>query len=161
MQQFSFRQIHLNQVGFELLDHLFQRCCDLRDGQNAGHVRTALERMQRALQRIGNGLRQSLSTIGKETDQRCQMRLGFVAEDFQQLRVECVIVGRKGVWGRVFRWRRRHLRRLRQYRRLPLCQCMRSSRQLINIVALTLCLGCKFVDQRGHQRDDSRHHLLD
>ncbi len=112
MQQFSFSQIHLNQVGFELLGHLLQRRCNLRDRQNAGHVRTALERMQCALQRIGNRLRESLSAIGKETDQRSQMRLGFVAEDFQQLRVECVIVGREGLWGRVFRWRRRHHRRL-------------------------------------------------
>ncbi len=38
---------------------------------------------------------------------------------------------------------------------------MRSRRQLIDIVTLTLCLGRKLIDQGRHQRDDSGHHLLD
>ncbi len=56
VQQLGFRQVHLDQVGLEFLDHLFQRRRDFRNGQDAGHVRTALEGVQRALQCIGHRL---------------------------------------------------------------------------------------------------------
>ncbi len=92
MQQFSFGQIHLNQVGLELLDHLFQWRGDFRNGQDARHMRTTLERVQRPLQGIGNGLRKTLGAIGKEADQSSQMRFGLVAKDLQQLWVQRVVV---------------------------------------------------------------------
>ncbi len=116
MQQLGFGQIHLDQVGLEFLDHLLQRRCDFRHRQDAGHVRTTLERVQGTLQRIGHRLRQALGAIGEKTDQRGQMRFGFVAKNFQQLGVQCVvIVLRRRGRGRLVRNRSRRLGRLRKH----------------------------------------------
>ena len=83
VHELGFGQVHLDQVGLELLDQLFQRRGDFGDRQDAGHVRAALERMQRTLQGIGHRLRQLLGTVSEKPNQGIEMGLGFVAEDLQ------------------------------------------------------------------------------
>ena len=91
-QQLSLGQVHGDQIGLEFLDQLLQRCGDLGDRQDAGHVRAALEGMQGTLQVIGHRLRQFLGAIGKEADQGIQVGFGLVAEDFQQQGVKAVVL---------------------------------------------------------------------
>ncbi len=173
VQQLGFRQVHLDQVGLEFLDHLFQRRRDFRNGQDAGHVRTALEGVQRALQCIGHRLGQALRAICEKADERGQVRLCLVAKDFQQLRVQRIVIvfrqnrlrrfgDRCGLWVHV---RQKGLDNLsdglRQRYRLPLGQRMCGGGQSIDIVTLALRLGGELLDQRWHQLDDVTHHLPD
>ena len=87
-EQLGGSQIDGDQVGLEFLDQLLQRRGDFRNRQNAGHVGTALEGMQRPLQVIGHRLRQFLRAIGEKTDQGIQVGFRLVAENLQQLWVE-------------------------------------------------------------------------
>ena len=171
-QQFRSGEVDLNQVGLEFLDQLLQRRGDFRHGENAGHVGTALERVQGALQVVGYRLRQLLRTIGEEADQGIQMSLGLVAEDLQQLRVEGLAIevlihddrglldgGGSFGYAHGFGYLRSG-RGVRFWGRLPLGQGVRRGGQQVDIIALTLGLGGELLDQCRHQGDDIEHDLL-
>ena len=91
-QQLGLGQVHLHQVGLVFLGQLFQGRGDLGDRQDARHVRTALEGVQGTLEAVGDRLRQGLGAVGEEAHQAVEVRLGLIAEDLQQLRVERLFV---------------------------------------------------------------------
>ncbi|MCY1273693.1 hypothetical protein D9M68_335970 [compost metagenome] len=86
-QQLGLGQVDAEQVGLVFLGQLFQRCGDFGDGHDAGHVRTALEGVQGALEVIVDRLGQFLGASLDEAGEGFQVQLRLVAEDFQQLRV--------------------------------------------------------------------------
>ena len=96
-QQLGGRQIHLNQIGLELLDQLLQRRSDFCHRQDAGHIGTALEGVQGTLQVVGDWLRQLLGAIGEKAHQGIQMGFRLVAEDFQQLWVKGLTIERLAI----------------------------------------------------------------
>ena len=173
MQQFGFAHVQLNQVGLELLDHLLQRGGNLGNRQDAGHEGTALERMQGALQVIGNRLRQFLGTIGQESHQGFQMGERLIAENIQQQRVQfCFssalrIALRRVVSGNLRQAAHKHsVLLVSLIRRRPLRWCfatrqrMGGSCQEVDIITLALCLGGKLIGQCREQGHYIRDHLL-
>ncbi len=186
-EQLGSGQVHLNQVGLELLDQLLQRRGNFRHRQDAGHVSAALERMQGALQVIGHRLRQFLRAVGEKAHQGVQMGFRFVAEDLQQLRVEGLTLEGFAIEGHLLvrtdigefvdetfalldgsgsLGNARGLgyllggRGVRFWGRQALGQGMRGGGQQVDIVALALRLGGELFDQRRHQRHHVEHHLL-
>lgn len=181
MQQLRFAQVEGEQVGLVFLDQFFQRRGDLRDRQDAGHVRAALEGMQGTLQGIGDRLRQFAGAVGEEADQGLEMGFRLVGEDLQQLRIEQFDVAlrlgsglrRVGQWRRLdsvvqarrllrpgFRRYSAVVRRRRFRQRLALGQGMRGGRQQVDIVALALGIGGELLDQLRQQGHDLVHHSL-
>ena len=173
-QQLGFSEINLQQVGLELFNQLFQWRGNFGNRQNAGHVCTALEGMQRALQLIGHRLRQLAVALGQEGGQVVQMELGLATEYLQQLRVEQLLVGKCHDVFRLDDLRQRlagnisarvldYLVRVRGgkfWGDFPLGQRVCGGGQLVDIVTLALLLGGILVDQRRHQCDHIGHHLL-
>ena len=155
-EQLCLGKIDLQQIGLEFFYHPFQRRGDLGDRQDAGHVGTALEGMQGALQLVADRLRQLLRTLGEERAQGVQMGFRLVAEDLQQLRVELLVLAV------VVRGDRRFCRgtgqRLggqgfRSGARLAPSQGIGADGQLVDVVALALRPGGELVAQLGHQGD--------
>jgi len=74
-------------MGLVFACQVIQWAHQLGNRQHAGHVRTALESVQRALQLIADLQRHMLGGLLQEVVEAVQMALGFVAENFQQHRV--------------------------------------------------------------------------
>ncbi len=156
VQQLRLGQIHRNQIGLEFLDHFFQRGGNLSHWKDPGHVRATLEGMQRSLQSIGDRLRQALRAIGEEVDQRTEVGFRLVTKDLQQLRIQHFFSSRF----RSGRLIERYTALRTRIDRLTFGKRVGIGGQPIDIVALTLCLGGKFLDQCRHQRDHVGHQLL-
>ncbi|MNO61911.1 hypothetical protein D3C76_525720 [compost metagenome] len=130
-QHFNFVQVECDQVGFIFPGQFVQRRRQLGNRQDPGYRRTALERVQGALQLIAGRQREVFGGLVEKTVEAIQMGLGFLAEDFQQQRVEGRDV--QGV--------------LVRCRGFALGQGMGTGRQPIDIVTLALGIGGVF----GHQ----------
>ena len=161
-QYFRFAQLQRQQVGFEFLDHLFQWRGNLCHWQDTGHVGAALEGVQRALQVIGYRLWQLAGAVVEKRRQGVEVGVCLVAKNLQQLGIQPLM--------RIDHWRGsldvarglgyRSSRGVMLWEALPFRQGVRIGSQTIDIVALTLGLGGKFIDQLGHQGDDLTDHLL-
>ncbi len=137
-------QVHLDQVGLELLDHFFKRRGDLRDRENARHMCAALEGMQCSLKCIGDWLWQALSAVRQKIYQRGEVSLCLVAKNFQQLWVEPLFRLRCRGGSLLWLW---HTALGVWIERLSLGKSVSIGCQAIDIIALLLSLGGKFFDQ--------------
>ena len=127
-------------MGLVFAGQVIQRARQFGDGQHAGHIGAALEGMQRPLQFITDLQRQVLGGLLQEMVEAVEVALGFVAEDFQQLRVQ---------GGRVCG------------RRLdPAGQGMRPRRQFVYVIALALGIVGEIGDQLRQQFQHIIQHRL-
>ncbi|MDT4846544.1 hypothetical protein FQZ97_805680 [compost metagenome] len=162
VQQLGLGEVDAEEVGLELLGELLERRGDLGDRQYAGHVRAALERVQRPLEIVIDRLRQLLVAGLDEAGEGFQVQLRLVAEDLQQLRVQ-----RFAGLGDDGGLRLAHgldcllgTRGFRFWEDVPLGQGMGGGGQQVDVVALALGLGGVLLDQGRQQGDHVADHLV-
>ncbi len=86
-QQLHFIQVQRQAVGLVFAGQVIKRPCQFGNWQYAGHVGTALEGVQGALQFIADLQRHVFGGLLQEVVEAFQVALGFVAKNLQQHRV--------------------------------------------------------------------------